>query len=455
MYPKFLTISVKEDYIISCVIEEIFDSHCNANGTTSYDDYTMISTVFSDSLTGVDIASDMTWRRDGAVCLCISPDGKYVAAGTDEGKVFLSDITDGTDVASPLLGHSGSINCVSFSRDGTFLITGSADKTIRMWDAKQGQEALPPLKGHEGTVVAIDITPDDARLVSSSEDTTVRVWNLMMGTEMYSIKGSQLANYVAFSPAGTQIAACFSDALHLWSAEQGESVISREIYSTAVEFSGDGKYVASQGNDAIILWDAVSLTKVKELPLSRTHTSMSALAFYPDGNHIVFGTNEGNINVWELSTVSAEQPSQRRSFEGAPVTFSPDQVRLATFNPTVGALCIVDANTGATLPLQFHGHRQWGMESIAFSSDGDRIVARGSNAISVWDANSGEQIFHIAGVTSGGSWKYVDSYHRNPFISNIISSDGSRVACLLADEAIQVWDVAPGAAMLPLLNDVT
>jgi WD40 repeat protein len=120
---------------------------------------------------------DETWVEETA----FSPNGRYLAAGFNDGTVRLwaSPSGEGTAV---LRGHDKRVTHVAFSSDGKRLVTSSEDGTARLW-AVPGGEVLEVLRGHRGPVLHAAFSPDGRRLVTSSEDRSARLWALLPSGE--------------------------------------------------------------------------------------------------------------------------------------------------------------------------------------------------------------------------------------------------------------------------------
>src|SRR5262249_10948901 len=72
-----------------------------------------------------------------------SPDGRYLAVGSDDG-FRLRDTISGRETG-PFGGHQGVVRSFAFSADGKTLATGGADTSILVWDlARLRPEAAAP-----------------------------------------------------------------------------------------------------------------------------------------------------------------------------------------------------------------------------------------------------------------------------------------------------------------------
>ena len=111
-----------------------------------------------------------------------SPDGRYIASGSEDYTVRIWDAETGAVVGDPLEGHTGGVISVAYSPDGQRIISGSRDTTIRIWDAVVGVAVREPLFGHTKLVWSVAYSPDGQRIISGSDDMTIRIWDAMTGT---------------------------------------------------------------------------------------------------------------------------------------------------------------------------------------------------------------------------------------------------------------------------------
>ncbi|MBP7283008.1 MAG: hypothetical protein KBA66_15600 [Leptospiraceae bacterium] len=105
-----------------------------------------------------------------------SPDGKYLASGSDDNTIKIWDLENAKEMKS-LTGHSSYVTSVSFSPDGKYLASGSYDKTIKIWDLENAKERKS-LTGHSSYVNSVSFSPDGKYLASGSNDSTIKIWDL-------------------------------------------------------------------------------------------------------------------------------------------------------------------------------------------------------------------------------------------------------------------------------------
>jgi RNA polymerase sigma factor (sigma-70 family) len=155
------------------------------------------------SIYGWDVATGKQVHRltgaQGIFSLCLSPDGKTLAAGGAGGMIDLWDLTTNRPVHQ-FGGHQGRAFTAVFSPDGKIVASGGDDQVIRLWEVGTWREC-GQLTGHQGPICSLAFSGGGKMLASCSFDETVRIWDLGTGKEARAFAG-ELPHSVALSPDG-------------------------------------------------------------------------------------------------------------------------------------------------------------------------------------------------------------------------------------------------------------
>jgi WD40 repeat protein/serine/threonine protein kinase/tetratricopeptide (TPR) repeat protein len=276
---------------------------------------------------------------DGAYFNAFSPDGRLAATSsqdvTPNGDVLLWNTATGKAIGRPLA-HLNWVAALAFSPDGQFLVTGGYDKAIHIWDPRTARRvgaAIP-----QGAVVH--------RLVFSPDGKTLAI----------GLAGD--------SPA--------ANSLVLWDFATRQPIRAPiEGNGIAFQFSNDGTTLATARGASLRVFQTVDW-RAPGAPILEA-SDIQALAFSPDGRHILTGTTEGTARCWDAHSGLPE---------GAPM-LHPDRVNVVAFSPDGDGRTILTACADGSAqlwdrlsskrlgPPVLQAHALW---AARFTPDGQRFL---------------------------------------------------------------------------------
>ncbi|MEZ5944030.1 MAG: protein kinase [Planctomycetaceae bacterium] len=325
-------------------------------------------------------------------------------------------------------GFSGSqLNGLAFDSTGTRLCAWGGGKPwhwensdepseaeIRVWNIWRSRTATV-LQGHQAEIRRVAVTSDNKKILSSSQDGTVLVWDADSG---------QL--------------------LRIFDAHQRDAGGERQLTpgeldghrATHVTVSNQEKIAVSIGGNSIRIWNHETGEILHTLPFP--DWSCSGLALSNDGKLFAFRSG-GNVYLYQ--TGSATQVATWEGAYAQQLAFDPAGQRLAVAfqHDIMGELRVYDTTTHKLIlqrdirPENFSLLTSgWGLVSVAFTPDGERIIAGGNvGAAVVFDAQTGAPLMELAG-------------HTATIMSVAVSPDGTRFATGSYDNTVRLWDAQSG-----------
>ncbi|SNS68695.1 WD domain-containing protein, G-beta repeat-containing protein [Ekhidna lutea] len=119
--------------------------------------------------------------------IALSNDAKTLVGGGVDGNVYLWDLTDigsepttliNKDQSGNTRNRSRAIESVKFSNSGRYLAYGSEDGRLVIWDMEEDNQVQPTLTGFRAPITDIEFSPDDRLILGTSTNSQVRVWDM-------------------------------------------------------------------------------------------------------------------------------------------------------------------------------------------------------------------------------------------------------------------------------------
>ncbi|MBW2699871.1 MAG: protein kinase, partial [Deltaproteobacteria bacterium] len=204
----------------------------------------------------------------GVVNIDVSPDGRLLAAPSEDRSIRVWEISTGR-IVHVLKGHRSMVAQVRFSPSGKQLGSGSHDGTLRLWNVKTGG-LIREYIGHDGAAYGPDFSPDGTQLLSAGADATVRLWDLQSAESRIVDRCPGYALFPAFHPDGRLIAVpCTDGSIRITELDNATTRIARGHHGPVrhVRFNATGSMFATAGGDGSVrLWDTASLRSVWNAP---------------------------------------------------------------------------------------------------------------------------------------------------------------------------------------------
>ncbi len=436
--------------------------------------------------------------------LAWSPDGRYLAVGTENHEVLVW-ATSSWEVVASGGEHTNEVHALTFSPDSSLLVSGGYDDQLLIWDTTSWEFDIIRSINNDNSL-SLSFAPDGVRVASGGDNRTIQIWDVVNKRHIETMEGHTGAvQSVVWTPEGDYIVSGSEDGtIRIWLADTGEQIdqiLAAENHVMDVAWSPNQQYLVATGFEGIV-WIFAYLgdgqfTEVKQLHIPN-HVFHS-VAWAPDDSAIVAGNIQEGTVVWLNFTAVSSDPNENTSssiqlteiqlnesfnYGAFALAFAPDdtQVAVAGIGELGQAMMIMDTTTQAITVLD--GARDADADIVAWSPDGQYVAAGyRNNELYVWDtanwspvlqSNQHQNAIHALTfspdsqylVTSDhdgqiiiwntSTWEisgYLGTVGEHDEITSLVfSPDGTLIASGDNTPTIQVWDFATAEQIMVIEN---
>jgi WD40 repeat protein/predicted Ser/Thr protein kinase len=412
------------------------------------------------SVDGAETLLDLGDQTLSVVSLAYSQDGQWIAAAEHDRYYRRGDQTEppgrltvwhaATGARKTLEDAAGSFHSVLFNATGKFLAAHSKEQ-LRVWDCESGRPiaSLPDARIWE-------FDGDEPCLTVVHRDGERALVDLRSGVVLNRCPPvSALASerWVR-STDGRRIAALSGDGLSIgiWDTATAELVRAVPVdWPPPFALSPNGEHLALADSEfAVRLIHAATAQEVRKF---RGHSArLCSVAFSPDGTRVASGDWSGTVHVWDLSPHFQESFVLGESSLDTPVealAFAPDGSALRSLRPRKFQLSQWNLGSleGLHVPLPIARYGRTPGRTAALSPDGRRAVgcsARDPKVLTIWDAETGANVAHLAG-------------HEQQLVHVEFDQSGRRVVSAACNSRraqhdpirseFRIWNAADGSAI--------
>ncbi len=286
---------------------------------------------------------------DNATQLLISPSGKYLFLGLENGVINVIERKGGSIIHSLTGGHLSEITAIAINTDETLLISGSNDDNLLeetsknmlvLWDIQTGEliRRFAWEEGYGDTVSAIAFVPNTNQAITGGSYSLfscrcLQLWDISRGDILHTFEPVAGTNDLAVSPDGQSILT-------------GEGILGREFYFVdlwdiasgarretgehgnrvyAVAFSNDGKLGFSGSGDGLGNDYSIKIWDINSWGNSGTMVGHSdpivGITVCPDNATLISLSQKNEMILWDLQN---KVELRRLNAKGKRPTISPD-----------------------------------------------------------------------------------------------------------------------------------
>jgi WD40 repeat protein len=349
----------------------------------------------------------------GVYGVAITPDGRRVAFSDTAGGVWVLNWAQERDYGYYRVGQHGcAVTTVAITPDGCYIAAGSDDGVITIWDVNSALHTKVPAF-HQALVRSVSVSRDGRTAVTAAGNGPMKVWDVTTGRVRYTL-GQDTDSWrcpIIGQPPGLVIACNrIGPKLSAWDLEVGQKakgVYLPDTQASALAMLPDGRTLVI-GTTDLNLYSLYGGRIQRLVPDGNTYTTgaglrpppaVTALAVSADGRYMLAGFASGDLWLFDLTTGG----DRGQHLQGHPNSVLAAAI---TFD---GHYAITGCAGGILRVFDLRGNKSvWvelGYPILAIANHGRHVITgSASPTLGVWDQQAREW---AAGIPLDGGWARV------------------------------------------------
>lgn len=285
---------------------------------------------------------DIECHQGPILALQCSSDGDYILSGGQDKVIVLTKPSPEGKILQRYSGHNWDILDIKVSHDNSKFISGGVDKCWFLWDVAEGR-IIRKYYGHEQKITCMQINEQGNIVLTGSYDTTVKIWDMKSSSrtpiQILSDAKDSISHIEIHIPSHELIISSIDGHIRRYDIRKcvlDDYCLSIPITNLAalpapINAKTSQMVLLSSLDSTIRLFELTDLngSLLKEYKGHKNETLKCKTAVLSDEKHIVSGSEDGNIVMWNiLSSTPIEKMKSNRNVAICNVVTHPTLDRL-------------------------------------------------------------------------------------------------------------------------------
>ena len=227
-----------------------------------------------------------------------SANGEYLLSNGEEG-VRVWRVKDGEQVATMV---TGVVLCLAVSKDSRWIAAGTSLGDVFVGNAETYKKVFSHKEDFHN-INGVDFSPDSTHLVSASDNQAATIWEIETGERVRALHHKYGLRAAKYSPQGNRIATASSSSIRVWNSNDGCLLVDIDqgltpCYNTGLLWFNSHLLVISDSKIKRFETSTGSVVSEWSVPESDDY---SCIVLPKNGEFIAYSTQH-TVTFWDTAT---------------------------------------------------------------------------------------------------------------------------------------------------------